>query len=88
MSRVLSVARVAARPVARQLNVRFFGAGVLDANEVSERIQNVVKNFEKVNPASVTATAHFTNDLGAHGCFRGGACLSSVLASQIQFPCG
>ena len=36
----------------------------LDRGEVGERIQNVVRDFDKVDEAAVTATAHFTNDLG------------------------
>eukprot|EP00591_Stephanopyxis_turris_P003584 CAMPEP_0195521916 /NCGR_PEP_ID=MMETSP0794_2-20130614/19680_1 /TAXON_ID=515487 /ORGANISM="Stephanopyxis turris, Strain CCMP 815" /LENGTH=110 /DNA_ID=CAMNT_0040651569 /DNA_START=48 /DNA_END=380 /DNA_ORIENTATION=+ len=63
MSRVLSAARTVARPVSR-VQARFFSAGFLDANEVAERVQNVVKNFEKVDAAAVTPSAHFTNDLG------------------------
>lgn len=69
MSRVvLSAVRSVARPAARRVFVqptRAFAAGFLDSAEVAERIQNVVKNFEKVDAAAVSPTAHFTNDLGA-----------------------
>ncbi len=36
----------------------------LDRKEVTERVLQVLKNFEKVDPAKVTPTAHFVNDLG------------------------
>ena len=36
----------------------------LDRKEVAERVVAVLKNFEKVDPAKVTATANFVNDLG------------------------
>eukprot|EP00518_Triparma_eleuthera_P005171 CAMPEP_0182463728 /NCGR_PEP_ID=MMETSP1319-20130603/7885_1 /TAXON_ID=172717 /ORGANISM="Bolidomonas pacifica, Strain RCC208" /LENGTH=115 /DNA_ID=CAMNT_0024663305 /DNA_START=20 /DNA_END=364 /DNA_ORIENTATION=- len=36
----------------------------LDESEVRERVIQVVSNFEKVDPAKVTDTAHFTTDLG------------------------
>lgn len=35
----------------------------LDKAEVTERILRVVKNFEKVDPAKVTPTSRFSNDL-------------------------
>ena len=31
---------------------------------MTERVIQVLKNFEKVDPAKVTASAHFVNDLG------------------------
>ncbi|KAJ6877606.1 hypothetical protein NC651_030383 [Populus alba x Populus x berolinensis] len=36
----------------------------LDKSEVSDRVVNVVKNFQKVDPSKVTPDAHFQNDLG------------------------
>jgi len=36
----------------------------LDRKEVAERVVQVLKGFEKVDPAKVTASAHFVNDLG------------------------
>ncbi|GMN26152.1 hypothetical protein TIFTF001_001208 [Ficus carica] len=36
----------------------------LDKSEVTERVINVVKNFQKVDPAKVTPTANFQTDLG------------------------
>jgi len=36
----------------------------LDRKEVTERVLQVLKGFEKVDPAKVTAAAHFVNDLG------------------------
>eukprot|EP00695_Tsukubamonas_globosa_P000889 TRINITY_DN182_c0_g1_i1.p2 TRINITY_DN182_c0_g1~~TRINITY_DN182_c0_g1_i1.p2 ORF type:complete len:115 (+),score=60.33 TRINITY_DN182_c0_g1_i1:76-420(+) len=44
---------------------RTFATGTfLDKELVTGRVLNVVKNFQKVDPAKVSATAHFTNDLG------------------------
>ncbi|XP_057515473.1 acyl carrier protein 2, mitochondrial [Amaranthus tricolor] len=36
----------------------------LDKSEVADRVINVVKNFQKVDPCKVTPKAHFQNDLG------------------------
>ena len=36
----------------------------LDKKEVADRVVQVLKGFEKVDPAKVTPAAHFTNDLG------------------------
>jgi NADH dehydrogenase (ubiquinone) 1 alpha/beta subcomplex 1 len=36
----------------------------LDRKEVQERVLTVIKNFEKVDATKLTATAHFSNDLG------------------------
>ena len=36
----------------------------VDRKEVSERVLGVLKGFEKVDPAKLTATAHFSNELG------------------------
>ncbi|CAL4900428.1 unnamed protein product [Urochloa decumbens] len=36
----------------------------LDKGEVADRVVSVVKNFQKVEPAKVTPTAHFQKDLG------------------------
>lgn len=36
----------------------------LDKKEVTDRVLQVLKNFEKVDPAKVSASAHFVNDLG------------------------
>ncbi|KAL3153948.1 Acyl carrier protein 2, mitochondrial [Trebouxia sp. C0010 RCD-2024] len=44
--------------------VRGFAGTYLDKNEVTERILNVVKNFEKVDQSKVTPSAHFQKDLG------------------------
>jgi NADH dehydrogenase (ubiquinone) 1 alpha/beta subcomplex 1 len=43
---------------------RAFSVGFLPKEEVQTRIMTVVKNFQNVDPAKVTATSHFTNDLG------------------------
>lgn len=36
----------------------------LDKSEVADRVLNVIKNFQKVDPSKVTLNAHFQNDLG------------------------
>mmetsp|Transcript_13210 Transcript_13210/g.34631 ORF Transcript_13210/g.34631 Transcript_13210/m.34631 type:complete len:113 (-) Transcript_13210:1283-1621(-) len=36
----------------------------LSKDEVTQRVLDVVKNYEKVDPAKVTPEAHFSNDLG------------------------
>jgi NADH dehydrogenase (ubiquinone) 1 alpha/beta subcomplex 1 len=41
-----------------------FAQTFLDKKEVAERVIQVLKNFEKVDPAKVTPSAHFVNDLG------------------------
>ena len=48
-----------------------FGAGpnpatatYIDKASVGERVLNVCKDFEKVDPSKVTAASHFTKDLG------------------------
>ena len=43
---------------------RAFASGFLPKEEVQSRVMSVVKNFQNVDPAKVTATSHFTNDLG------------------------
>eukprot|EP00958_Prasinococcus_capsulatus_P003308 scaffold304_cov409-Prasinococcus_capsulatus_cf.AAC.17 len=45
--------------------VRMFGdAAYLSKEEVTERVLQVVKNFQKVDPAKVSPESHFVNDLG------------------------
>ena len=63
--------RVAARwqpaMVARVAVARFSGEAVqsfLDRSEVTERVVAVLKNFQRVDPAKVTPTAHFVDDFG------------------------
>ncbi|KAG6409443.1 hypothetical protein SASPL_127482 [Salvia splendens] len=36
----------------------------LEKSEVTDRVLNVVKNFQKVDPSKVTPSAHFQEDLG------------------------
>ncbi|XP_057539846.1 acyl carrier protein 2, mitochondrial-like [Amaranthus tricolor] len=36
----------------------------LDKSDVTDRVINVIKNFQKVDPSKVTPKAHFQNDLG------------------------
>jgi NADH dehydrogenase (ubiquinone) 1 alpha/beta subcomplex 1 len=40
------------------------GQAFLPEPEVTERVIDAVKNFEKVDATSVTATSHFVDDLG------------------------
>lgn len=42
----------------------FAGSTFIDAGEVTDRIVNVVKNFDKVDPAKVSPSAKFSEDLG------------------------
>lgn len=42
----------------------FASGGFLPKDEVSSRVLDVVKNFQNVDPAKVTSTSHFINDLG------------------------
>mmetsp|Transcript_4873 Transcript_4873/g.6459 ORF Transcript_4873/g.6459 Transcript_4873/m.6459 type:complete len:114 (+) Transcript_4873:407-748(+) len=48
-----------------QLPVRGFAeSAFLPVEEVTERVLNVVKAFDKVEEGKVTPTSHFANDLG------------------------
>ena len=48
-----------------QQTARAFSApAFLDQGEVTDRIVNVVSEFDKVSADAVTNTAHFVNDLG------------------------
>ena len=59
------VAAGASRQAAPALWARSFASGgFLPKEEVSSRVLDVVKNFQNVDPAKVTATSHFINDLG------------------------
>lgn len=69
----LTTARTAIRPAASRFVVapvvsqprRFFvDSSFLDKAEVTERVVNVVKNFDKVEEGKVTETANFITDLG------------------------
>jgi NADH dehydrogenase (ubiquinone) 1 alpha/beta subcomplex 1, acyl-carrier protein len=52
--------------VAMVAQTRFYSAAhhKLSESEVTERVLNVVKGFEKVDPAKVSAKSHFVSDLG------------------------
>ncbi|KAL2267973.1 hypothetical protein VTJ83DRAFT_2819 [Remersonia thermophila] len=55
----------APKTVAFQAVRCYASAGGLDKDEVYQRIQQLLANFDKVNdPANITPTAHFANDLG------------------------
>ncbi|KAG2391859.1 hypothetical protein C9374_013344 [Naegleria lovaniensis] len=49
--------------IARHYSVAAQGS-FLSRDEVTERIVNVLKKHEKVDPTKVSATSHFVNDLG------------------------
>ncbi|KAG6404719.1 hypothetical protein SASPL_136972 [Salvia splendens] len=77
---LLKYLRVTVNPVLPFQNPRATGPGVsqlirrhfceeakgifLEKSEVADRVINVVKNFQKVDPSKVTPNAHFQNDLG------------------------
>ena len=44
--------------------LRFTSNFALTPEQIQERVINVVKNFEKVDPEKVNPDAHFVNDLG------------------------
>ncbi|CAL8466740.1 g6276 [Coccomyxa elongata] len=62
----IPVNRVQAVGAASTLSlVRAFSESTyLDKNVVTDRVLNVVKNFDKVDPSKVTPTASFQKDLG------------------------
>ncbi|CAG9465734.1 unnamed protein product [Pedinophyceae sp. YPF-701] len=43
---------------------RLFSTSFVDKKEAADRIIEVVKNFDKVDPAKVEASSHFARDLG------------------------
>lgn len=59
-----SLAAQAGTPFAVSLWRGFAEGTFLDKNEVTERILNVVKNFDKVDQSKVNPSAAFQNDLG------------------------
>eukprot|EP00013_Stygamoeba_regulata_P020231 CAMPEP_0177651218 /NCGR_PEP_ID=MMETSP0447-20121125/12412_1 /TAXON_ID=0 /ORGANISM="Stygamoeba regulata, Strain BSH-02190019" /LENGTH=139 /DNA_ID=CAMNT_0019154247 /DNA_START=22 /DNA_END=441 /DNA_ORIENTATION=+ len=46
------------------LHCRNYGGAPPAATNVEQRVMDVVKAWEKVDPSKVTATSHFKNDLG------------------------
>ncbi|ACO62419.1 acyl carrier protein 1 [Micromonas commoda] len=61
----LPVSQLAAPAIAIPAAWRFMGASAgLDKGEVTDRVINVVKNFNKVDPAKVSPTSSFSADLG------------------------
>lgn len=42
----------------------FAGGGYLDKDDVTQRVLDVTKHFEKIEPAKVKPSAHFEKDLG------------------------
>jgi len=49
----------------------------LDRAEVTDRVMAVMKNFEQIDAARVTPTAHFADDLGLDRCVASG-CVAAV----------
>lgn len=65
----LRIASARFRPLLVPTLSRSFGAGFpmnpyLDRGIVTENVLEMMKSFEKVDPAKVTETAHFEKDLG------------------------
>lgn len=54
------------RATIEHLNVlgRRYSGETLTVQELEQRVLNVLKAFDKVNPEKVTVEAHFMNDLG------------------------
>ena len=61
---VASAARFASTANTGPADMPRQGAYLLDKHDVLQRVLEVVKNFEKVDAAKVTAESHFINDLG------------------------
>lgn len=53
-------------PAAQSLAARLFAdaQSFLDRKEVTERVLNVLKTFDRVDPKKVSTASHFVNDLG------------------------
>eukprot|EP01097_Dermamoeba_algensis_P010153 TRINITY_DN739_c0_g1_i1.p1 TRINITY_DN739_c0_g1~~TRINITY_DN739_c0_g1_i1.p1 ORF type:complete len:153 (+),score=36.93 TRINITY_DN739_c0_g1_i1:104-562(+) len=62
---------------------RAFGAAAAHPTpeQVGQRVVEVVKRFEKVNPAAVNPNAHFINDLGLDSL----DCVELVMAFEDEF---
>jgi NADH dehydrogenase (ubiquinone) 1 alpha/beta subcomplex 1 len=60
----------------------FASGGFLPKEEVSARVLDVVKNFQNVDPAKVTPTSHFINDLGLDSLDTVEVCSASAPGSQ------
>ncbi|GAA96157.1 hypothetical protein E5Q_02818 [Mixia osmundae IAM 14324] len=50
--------------VPARLGVRYASSGGLDKSAITERVLDVLKSFEKVDPTKLTASSSFTTDLG------------------------
>eukprot|EP00298_Acanthocystis_sp_HF-20_P013892 c20551_g2_i2.p1 GENE.c20551_g2_i2~~c20551_g2_i2.p1 ORF type:complete len:120 (+),score=42.18 c20551_g2_i2:52-411(+) len=53
-----------ATPSFQYVFTRSMSEAFLSKDNVTERVLSVIKGFDRVEPAKVTAAAHFTNDLG------------------------
>lgn len=56
--------QTAAAPISLQILRSFADASYLDKNDVTDRVLNVVKHFDKVDAGKVNSSAHFQKDLG------------------------
>lgn len=62
--RSLYVPTVAAQRPIFNTQIRYGGAAPeLNPEEITERIMETIRNYEKVDPTKVTRTAHFVKDL-------------------------
>ena len=59
-------------------------ASFIDKDEVSSRVLNVVKNFEKVDVAKVSESAKFVEDLGLDSLDTVRLCVVGQLFVQLQ----
>lgn len=53
---------------------------------MAERVQSVLKNFEKVDASKVSATAHFSNDLGLDSLDAVEVCMALEEEFMITIP--
>lgn len=77
----MALSAAASSPVSLQLLRRFADASYLDKSEVTDRVLNVVKNFEKVDPAKVRCL-EFMLDLNEND-----ACAWGIKYRRVLKPC-
>jgi len=58
----------------------------LEKNEVTERVLSVLKGFDKVDPAKLSAESHFQNDLGLDSLDAVEVCMALEEEFVIQIP--
>lgn len=69
-----------------QSGAYFASQTFLEKAEVSERVMQVLKNFEKVEDAKVAAGAHFEKDLGLDSLDAVEVCMALEEEFCIQIP--